>query len=653
MKNKKYNGSTLNQKELLDQPVGLFVLFFTEMWERFSFYGMKALLVLFLTSTVLDGGWQWTRADALYLLGIYSGLVYLTPILGGYIADKWIGYQKAIALGALVMTLGHAAMAFETPLSFYLGLLLLIVGNGLFKPNISSIIGQLYKDEEKKDGGYTIFYMGINAGAFFGMLFCGYLGEKIGWSYGFGLAGVFMLLGLLQFWYGRSVFGKIGSVSTNVESITATEKATTLSLEEKKIQNDRILVIGVLAFFTIFFWVAFEQAGGSMTIFAKDYTNRMLSGDSAFAFKWINALLILLPLLLVSYVLVKLGMLTYKSILKSNIFLGSSLVIVWAIAIWLINLDFNTKSYTVEYTNINGTYSSLEVQTQEDLSPGENVFLDKKNSVELLSSIANYKPEDNNKLAKAEVNTIDDDYFNGVLWRKTPNIYLNYALDGKEMVSSLVVDETAYSKIREASKVDIVVSESVKLTTEKGNLSGIVKSTQSDGITIPASWFGILNPLFIILFAPLFSWFWKKYPSIGGSKKFAGGLVLLGLGFAFLSFGGLDIAKGASKASVSMVYLIGSYFLMTLGELCLSPVGLSYVSKLSPKHLLGRMFGFWFISSFLAHTLAGFSGGLIDEINANYSISFFFALFAVIPILAAIIIWLLSPWLQDKMHGIN
>ena len=190
---------------------GLFLLFFTEMWERFSYYGMRALLVLFLVSEFAGGGWAWSRADALSLYAIYTGLVYLTPIIGGIAADKWLGYRGAVLLGALLMTLGHASMALEQESFFYLGLALLVAGNGFFKPNISSMVGQLYADAvEKKDAAYTIFYMGINAGAFLGILLCGYIGEKVGWSFGFGLAGVFMGLGMVMFYLGQSILGASG-----------------------------------------------------------------------------------------------------------------------------------------------------------------------------------------------------------------------------------------------------------------------------------------------------------------------------------------------------------------------------------------------------------------------------------------------------------
>src|SRR5699024_5544925 len=178
---------------VMGHPAGLFVLFFTEMWERFSYYGMRALLVLFLTASLLDEGWGWPRENALALYGTYTSLVYLTPILGGYIADKYMGYRNAVVVGALIMTLGHASMAINLHFAMYLGLFLLVVGNGFFKPNMTSIISQMYeKRPEKQDGAFTLFYMGVNAGAFLGILLCGYIGEEIGWHYGFGLAGIFM-----------------------------------------------------------------------------------------------------------------------------------------------------------------------------------------------------------------------------------------------------------------------------------------------------------------------------------------------------------------------------------------------------------------------------------------------------------------------------
>ncbi|MFT6708994.1 MAG: POT family proton-dependent oligopeptide transporter, partial [Flavobacteriales bacterium] len=169
------------ENKVLGHPAGLFVLFFTEMWERFSYYGMRAILVIFLTAqlTADNAGWAWDTSAALSLLGTYAMFVYLTPIMGGYLADKVIGYRMAVVIGALLMTLGHAAMAFETPMFLYIGITLLIFGNGFFKPNMTSIISKMYEGhDEKKDGAYNLFYMGVNAGAFLVILLCGRVGEK-------------------------------------------------------------------------------------------------------------------------------------------------------------------------------------------------------------------------------------------------------------------------------------------------------------------------------------------------------------------------------------------------------------------------------------------------------------------------------------------
>ncbi|RZK72823.1 MAG: MFS transporter, partial [Pedobacter sp.] len=292
--------------KLFQHPAGLFILFLTEMWERFSYYGMRSLLTLFLVSELAKGGWQWDRKDALDLYAWYTGLVYLTPIVGGFIADRLTGFRKAIVLGGIIMTLGHASMAMEgfNENFFYAGLFLMITGNGLFKPNISGMVGQLYPAiSDKKDSAYAIFYMGINSGAFLGMLMCGYIGEKVGWHWGFGLAGIFMFFGTLQFYFAQRIFGKLGYKTEKSEVVVVADNSTegkAKAVSDKKVVNQRLWVIGVFSVFTIFFWMVFEQAGGSMTIFAKDYTLRNLTGSTAVTFKWVDAALTIFPLIAVS-----------------------------------------------------------------------------------------------------------------------------------------------------------------------------------------------------------------------------------------------------------------------------------------------------------------------------------------------------------------
>lgn len=513
----------VDDKMALGHPAGLLVLFFTEMWERFSYYGMRALLTLFLVTELTRGGWEWSRADAMNLYSWYTGLVYLTPILGGMIADKLTGYKRAIVIGALMMTLGHASMALEifNPNFFYVGLGLMILGNGLFKPNISSMVGQLYPDNSsKKDSGYTIFYMGINAGAFLGMLLCGYIGEKVGWHYGFGLAGIFMFFGMLQFYFARKYFGVIGELPEKVEAFNQKSESTNDEKEEEKLSpkviRDRVIVIGVLIFFSIFFWLAFEQAGGSMNIFAADYTQRVLEGNAAVTFKWVDAALTLFPLLIISWVLLGLAKQLFAKYPTTILFTLFSFMIIWVLGIWKINREFSA------------------VETE-----------------------------------------------------------------------------------------------------------------------VVASWFQILNSFFIITLATVFSKIWEKVWNPSGPVKFALALFLLGTGFAVLAYGSKDIPQGAMTASVSMIWLILAYFFHTTGELCLSPVGLSYVSKLSPKKFVGLIFGLWFASSAIANIVGGQMGGLIDKISSTYSMAHFFGIFAVIPVVAGVILLVLSPKLKKMMHGIN
>ena len=511
-----FNGSELNQKTIFDHPTGLFVLFFTEMWERFSYYGMRAILVLFLTSSIMNEGWGWEREDALVLYGWYTGLVYFTPLIGGILADKFLGYRNATVMGAFIMALGHGSMALEyfSDSFFFLGIALLIIGNGLFKPNISSIVGQLYKDDDiRKDGAYTIFYMGINCGAFLGILLCGYLGEKVGWHWGFGLAGIFMFFGMLQFYFAQNIFGSIGLKPEKKKDLKSEDKTKT---PITGVEWDRIIVILVFSAATIFFWWAFEQAGGSMTIFANDYTERNLTGESSMIFKTVNTIITIVPMVVITYVLFRLFQNIFQKYFLSNLFLGSSFVIIWGIVLWMINNEFS-----------------------------------------------------------------------------------------------------------------------------------------QDATEIPASWFSVLNSLFIIIFAPIFSKIWASKYNPSGPVKFSIGLILLGLGFGFLAYGSMSIPYGAQTASVSIFWLVFAYLFHTLGELCVSPVGLSYVSKLAPVRLVGLMFGFWLLSSFFANLIGGFTGSYINVISEQAGLSGFFLIFTLIPIGAGIVMFLLNSFLKKKMHGFN
>ena len=310
-----------------EHPKGLYTLFFTEMWERMSYYGMRGILVLFMTASILEGGLQFDNVSASAIYGIYSACVYLVALLGGWLADRHIGQQKAILYGGMVIMLGHFLLAFTNLQTFYLGLIFVVLGTGLLKPNISAIVGGLYENDiNKKESGFTIFYMAINIGSVLGFFICGYLGENIGWHYGFGAAGIGMAFGLIQFILTKKNLGSIG-LEPSIELNNQTKKKElrifnsfilifiliillglfgyisfdpipianiltvvilliaimyflylfsfgNLSEEERK----KIILIIVLFFGAAFFWSGFDQAGSSFNIFAKEYTDRIILG---------------------------------------------------------------------------------------------------------------------------------------------------------------------------------------------------------------------------------------------------------------------------------------------------------------------------------------------------------------------------------------
>ncbi|MCK5401631.1 MAG: peptide MFS transporter [Flavobacteriaceae bacterium] len=268
----------MKQKELFGHPVGLFVLFFTEMWERFSYYGMRAILVLYLVglTTEANAGLGWSNGDALALYGWYTMMVYVMSIPGGIIADKLLGQKKSVLYGGILLVLGHSILAVETMWAFYTGLVLIVCGVGMLKPNISTMVGGLYKQGDiRRDKGFTIFYIGINVGAFLSSIIVGYVGEVYGWHYGFGLAGIGMTLGLIQYLIGQKHLKHVGNflgASKNAEEKALMKKPLT------KIEKDRVAVLLISFLLVIVFWGAFEQAGGLMNIYTKYKTNRMFMG---------------------------------------------------------------------------------------------------------------------------------------------------------------------------------------------------------------------------------------------------------------------------------------------------------------------------------------------------------------------------------------
>ena len=266
-----------HQKELFGHPVGLYVLFFTEMWERFSYYGMRAILVLYLVAQTQseNSGLGWTNGEALSLYGWYTMLVYVASIPGGWIADKFLGQKKSVLYGGILLVAGHSILAIEEMWAFYSGLGLIIAGVGLLKPNISTMVGGLYKQGDiRRDKGFTIFYIGINVGAFLSSLIVGTVGEVYGWHYGFGLAGIGMAAGLIQYLFGQKYLKSVGNFLGDSENKTEKEA---MNKPLTKIEKDRVVVLLISFLLVIIFWGAFEQSGGLMNLYASGKTDRILS----------------------------------------------------------------------------------------------------------------------------------------------------------------------------------------------------------------------------------------------------------------------------------------------------------------------------------------------------------------------------------------
>jgi POT family proton-dependent oligopeptide transporter len=698
--------------KVLGHPAGLFVLFFTEMWERFSFYGMRVLLINFLTMAVIgyNPGWEWSAENAGALFGTYAGLLYLTPILGGLIADKLIGYRWAVVIGSLIMTAGHAAMALETEFSLYAGLALLVIGTGFFKPNMTSIISEMYKDvPEKKDGAYTIFYMGVNAGAFFGMMLCGYLAERIGWSWGFGLAGIFMLLGTLQFWLAKPLFGTIGEVPKrdSAEIETTVQKAKTIEDEvngaksqkaKEKLNpftlvdkiliaitaiigvgylindplskigginlfnfkafglegqyvvvliglflflflagsriaryetavRDRMIAFIIFAFFTVFFWMSFEQGASSLVLFARDSVQRNLVGNGAIAYNIINALLTIIPLAIITWVLILLWKRTFKKIPGSNIVLAICFAGVWAVALWMINRDLNTVAYMAEYSAIQTPAIDEETGKQKVDEKGEIVYNYEAISENMTVNEQAVVVQKQMKIAEPKEFAVGES--------------INIITKDNEKSTYGYLSDEALARARENA---------LERNVDNGIVSAKIVEIRENQVEITVSWFSILNSFFIIAFASMFSKWWESKYNPSATGKYALGLIIMAIGFGLLAFGSYGIQEGVK---VSMVWLIFAYLFHTLGELCLSPVGLSYVSKLVPARMIAFMFGMWYLAIAIGNKLAAVLGGQIENITEQYSLSTFFLIFTVVPAVAGLLILLLGPVIKKLMHGVK
>lgn len=492
-------------------PGALFILFGAEMWERFSYYGMRALLTLYMVKVLFAGMGAEADAKALGIYGSYTSMVYLFPVLGGLIADRIFGFKKSILFGGILMMVGHFTLALEGSLFpgsltvFYVSLALIIIGNAYFKPNISSFLGKFYdKDDSRKDGAFTIFYMGVNIGAFLATLTCGYVGENISWHYGFGLAGIGMGLGLLVFWLiGPRFFKGKGGVPE-----TPAIKKPIIG----PINQTNLVFILTLLFIPI--------------------TASLLNFDQV-----MSTVLLIISIIIIGY-------LVYQGVSNP----------------------------------------------------------DKKAGQRLLVVVVLF-------------------FFHAIFWALFEQAGGSLTLFTDRFVNRNVYD------------------------TE-----------------IPASIFQSLNPLYIMLLAPVFSWIWitlrKRNAEPSTPMKFVLGLTQLGLGFAAIVLA-IQFFQ-TDDGLVPVIFLFIMYLLHTTGELSLSPVGLSMITKLSPDKIVGFVMGAWFLSISLANKIAGEIGKLTAVESGNsqaIGLDTYFNIYlqwGVIVVLgAALLLLFLVPLLRKWMHGIH
>ena len=452
--------SPTSETEWFGHPRGLSTLFFTEMWERFSYYGMRALLVLFMTDLVANGGLGLTTVTATAIYGLYTFGVYAVALPGGWIADRLMGQRRAVLWGGIVIAAGHFTLAIPSATAFYLGLVLIVLGTGLLKPNVSAIVADLYPEGgARRDAGFSVFYMGINVGALAGPIVCGFLGETINWHLGFSAAGIGMALGVAQYVWGWRHLGDAGSLRSE---------------PEQRGQAVRTLWSGMAVTVVILIALVALQAGG----------------------------------------VVALSFLTVAR--------GTGLIITLVVVLYFAYL-FTLGGLTREEAKRVAVIPLLFVAAAVFWSGFEQ--------------------------AGSSMNLFGERLTNRVVW----------------------------------------------------------------GWEAPASWLQSVNPLFIVVFAPLFGSLWialaSRNPSI--PVKFALGLVQLGVGFFVLAWGATFTADGGL---VSPMWLVVTYFFHTTGELCLSPVGLSSITKLSPKRFVGQMMGIWFMAAALGNLIAGLVAGMIESL---------------------------------------
>ena len=591
--------------ELFGHPKGVYVCFFTEMWERFSFYGMKALLLLYLLQHHRFGD----RAGY-DVLGAYGGLVYCLPVIGGVLADRWLGMRKAVIFGGLLLVCGHAGMAIEGHAAtlvngvvvrdeasldvFYLSLALIIMGVGFLKPNISTIVGKLYpRDDPRRDSGFSLFYAGINLGALFASIVCGYLGQTLGWSYGFGAAGIGMLFGLGQFLWGQKY------LHGHAES-PAPQK-----LRERVygIPREWAIYLGAIAGLLPVAWLMWAVANGAFS----------LGGGVSLAL----ALMILVMVVVLAWFFWFIA--TQCTPVQRQQMIA--LIVLIAMCLVFFTLYEQTYGSWVTFTDRMLTKDVVPALVQAQAPVAWTASLATN-----LAIFARSAPWSIVSLLLAPLAFV----VSAALSDRNPDSKLPKLLFGVAALLMLV----------------FLLRDAVVLPQTAGSLT-------------------YLGALFIVLLAPLFGvlWAWLDRRGMDPSKpvKSAFGLLLAGASFIPLAWAAEH--AGASGQLASVWWLVLAYFVLELGEMCLAPVGLSAVTQLSVARVASLMMGTWFLATAFSETLAAAFGKLaaidipegatLDFASAGAKYAHLFWLMTWVGAGFAVLALLAAPLLRRMMHGVR
>ncbi len=674
----------------LGHPRGLFVLFFVEMWERFSYYGMRALLVFYMTKGFLGFGDK--LAYGVY--GAYTALVYATPFIGGMLADRLLGQRRAVILGGMLMAAGHLLMTVERSTAFYAALALLICGNGFFKPNISTMVGSMYPaGSPKRDGGFTIFYMGINLGAAMSPLICGYVGETFGWHYGFGLATIGMLAGLITF----SVSRTLSRILIGLTAITTV--AGMVWLGRSDLLNLAVNApVGIALLVGAFISIAALASGGLPEgLGAPKDASRM----GMPAFEPIRTqpipyyLAIIGGILLLQHVVVPQSEFAVILMLVG----GFALLLPWLKAVHAVYLGTAAIVPVVAILVQNNEVAGLLLgvfgggallKLAADAFQAEKVERERLFVVLILmffsmlfwaffeqagSSLNNFADRNVDRIVNGRVLTQADV---GQPLTDVPitQAFCGRKIDGKEWTLTTVEAATKQAQDEAAQQASadksnpgipaVATGKPVVAMLKSVDVTAEMVGMKVYGTEIKASMFQAANPIYILSFGLFFTMAWGFLGARGlepnTAIKFAFGLLQLGLGFGVVWFG----AKNCSAHGfVAVSWLLLGYLLHTTGELCLSPVGLSMVTKLSPPRMVSTVMGAWFLatafSSFLAGQIATLTGvghgkeggesvipAPIDTVHVYGDV---FGHIAIAAMISGVILLALSPLLVRWMHG--